>query len=102
MCARIFTAVRSDPSPLNEAKLAGASRTALPPRYATVATVCRRNARVVSMSGSELFQMVIHVPVDQHAPGFLRQLAERRMLGPRVGGPRRSGAGQEHLDVGDV
>src|SRR4051812_45791839 len=131
-CARIFSAVRSDPSPLNDAKLAGAPRTALPPRYATVATVCRRNARVSSMDvlptynaelaesaetvllgpfsgfcvdrrlNAELLQVMIHVPVNQHAPGARRQLAKRRMLRPGVGGSRRTGARQQRLDVGDT
>src|SRR5476651_2380569 len=102
MCARILTAVRADPSPLNSAKLAGAPRTAFPPRYATVATVCRNNARAASMSGSKLFEMMIHVPVDEDAPRARRELAERRMLGPRV---RRTGgrrAVEQRLYVGDI
>ncbi len=34
-------------------------------------------------SGAELRQVVIGVPVDQHAPGPFRQRAERGVFGPR-------------------
>src|SRR5690242_13962466 len=91
MWARIFPAVRSEPSGLNDAKLAGASRTALPPRYATVATVWRRNARVESMSSHpELAQVMIHVAVREHAPGAPRQTAECWVLRPARVGRMRS------------
>src|SRR5580765_4493116 len=116
MCARILAAVRAESSPLNAAKLAGTPRTALPPRYATVATVCRNNARFSSISDlrsmslpdprlrsrGKLLQMMIHVAVDQNAPSALRQSTERRVVRPRIGRACSCRAVEQCLNVGDV
>src|SRR5262245_11475478 len=87
MCARICAGVFGGSPDANVAKLAGAPRTALPPRYATVASVCRSNARLSSItspnaSAAKLPKVMIHVPVQEHDPRPRRQPAKCRVIDP--------------------
>src|SRR6516225_5692975 len=93
MWARILAGVRDDSSVLKVAKLGGALRTALPPRYATVATACRNSERLGSMALGRWFLVlgswsVLVLPHQQSTarqrPPGLRQLAHVHRHDPQA------------------